>query len=122
VAIVKTEAVCGCDPSPADEPVPHPAMTAKGNNAKRVWTHFNLVISISFFACCNGGGRPTQCPIAPLDVQTPDSRGSCSRQLQKRGFFNFWQFDGKPLDDVIPFTENVLGEPRSEATRNPSFS
>jgi len=31
-------------------------------------------------------------------------------------------FVDKLADSVIPFTENVLGEPRSEATRNPSFS
>jgi formyltetrahydrofolate deformylase len=58
VATVKTEADCCWDPGPAYEPLPHPAMTAKGSNSKRIWTHFNLLISVSFLPAAIAEGGP----------------------------------------------------------------
>jgi hypothetical protein len=50
VATVKIDAVWGWEPPAAGELLLHPAANTNGKKSKRVWTHFHLFISVSFFA------------------------------------------------------------------------
>jgi hypothetical protein len=83
VATVKIEADCAWDPSPAYDPLPHPAMTVNGSNSKRSWTHFDILISISFSYLLQKRRVAHSVPDYPLQISTRVERRSCGGERAK---------------------------------------